>query len=49
MIMDMIICLAATILLFIIMFIGRKNAIDRWQGAMFFVLYGIYITYLILR
>ncbi len=49
MLVDTLICLAITVLLFWVMFVGRKNAIDRWQGGVFFALYIGYVAYLVMR
>ncbi|MBP6921229.1 calcium/sodium antiporter [Candidatus Gracilibacteria bacterium] len=49
MLVDTLICLAITVLLFGVMFVGRKNAIDRWQGGVFFALYIGYVAYLVMR
>lgn len=38
-----------TILLFGYMFIGKKNVVQRWQGASMVVLYVGYIVYLVIR
>jgi Ca2+/Na+ antiporter len=39
----------ATALLFAFMFSGRRHHLDRWQGAVFVVLYGAYMALLFLR
>lgn len=46
---DVLVGIGATLLLFIFMFIGRKDKLDRWQGAMFVGLYLIYMVYLFNR
>lgn len=46
---DALVVVAATLLLFLFMFVGRRHRLDRWQGALFVVLYGVYIGYLIMR
>ncbi|MDD3284797.1 MAG: calcium/sodium antiporter [Patescibacteria group bacterium] len=38
-----------TILVFIYMFVGKKNVIQRWQGASLVFLYVGYIVYLVIR
>ncbi len=48
-IFDIIICIVATLLLFAFIFIHNKNRIDRWQGAIFVLLYIAYISFLIYR
>ncbi len=44
---DIIVCTVTTILLFLALFIGQKNKLERWQGVAFIMLYSAYITYLI--
>lgn len=46
---DVLICIVATFILFLAMFIGKKHKIERWQGGMFVLLYIAYIVYLIYR
>lgn len=46
---DIAVCIVATLLLFIVMFVGRKHKIDRWQGVVFILAYLIYLGYLIQR
>lgn len=46
---DMLLILIASAVLFLSLFIGKRQQIDRWQGAAFLVMYGAYITYLIFR
>lgn len=46
---DVLICIAATFILFLAMFIGKKHKIERWQGGMFVLLYIAYVVYLIYR
>jgi len=46
---DMLVCLFATIVLFFALFIGKKNALERWQGVAFILLYIAYTWYLIVR
>ena len=36
----------ASLLLFLFMFTGKKRSIDRWEGAIFLVLYAVYIIFL---
>lgn len=40
-------CIGATLLLFIALFIGRKDNLERWQGILFVMIYASYLTYLI--
>lgn len=44
---DMVIAISATLLLFIVMFIGKRNILERWQGAIFVALYIVYIVSLV--
>ena len=46
---DVGVSILATFLLFLAMFVGKKHKLERWQGALFVTLYGIYIGYLIMR
>lgn len=46
---DVLVGVAATVLLFAVMFVGNRHKLDRWQGGVFVVLYFIYIIYLINR
>ncbi len=45
---DALVAIGATVLLFLIMFLGTRNFIDRWQGALFIALYAGYVGYLAL-
>lgn len=46
---DFLVNIIATLLLFAFMFISSKHKLDRWQGAMFILLYLAYLAYLIGR
>lgn len=46
---DMLVGILTTALLFIFMFMGRRNKLDRWQGILFILIYFIYLGYLIKR
>lgn len=46
---DIFVCIWATILLFLTFFIGKKNALEKWQGMIFVLLYIGYTYYLIVR
>jgi cation:H+ antiporter len=37
----------ASLLLFLWMFTGKKRSLDRWEGMIFLILYGCYITFLV--
>ena len=45
---DIIVCLIATFLLFMFMFIGKKLELEKWQGGIFVGLYVAYIVMLVL-
>ncbi len=44
---DVGVVIIASLLLFIFMFTGKKRSLDRWEGALFLLLYAGYITFLI--
>ena len=44
---DIIVVIIASLLLFFSMFTGKKNSLDRWEGANFIILYLAYIVFLI--
>lgn len=46
---DIFIMGGVSILLFIMLFIGKKHQIDRWQGYLFLGLYVCYLVFLIIR
>lgn len=46
---DVAICLAVTLILFLAMFVGKKHKLEKWQGAIFILLYITYTIYLIQR
>lgn len=46
---DILVCIVATLVLFAVMFIGRRHKIDRWQGIIFIIAYLVYLGYLIQR
>lgn len=48
MLRDVMVTIAATMLLFAFMFIGKRRILERWQGVLFILLYFSYITFLIL-
>jgi len=39
----------ASLLLFLWMFTGKKRSLDRWEGIIFLILYGGYITFLVFK
>jgi cation:H+ antiporter len=44
---DICVAILASLLLFIFMFSGKKRSLDRWEGAVFLVLYASYIAFLL--
>lgn len=46
--LDLLAAGAATVLLFAWMFVGKRHQLERWQSAVFVVLYALYITLLLL-
>jgi cation:H+ antiporter len=46
---DIVIAAMATMVLFLMMFLGRRHILDRSQGVFFIVLYGGYLAYLLWR
>lgn len=46
---DLLVVVAATLLLFSFMFIGKDHKLERWQGYSFIGLYIIYLVYLVMR
>lgn len=48
-IIDVAVCVFATLLLFLFMFLGQRHQLERWQGVFFVFLYILYFIYLIIR
>jgi len=46
---DIAVVIMASLLLFVTMFTGKKQSLDRWEGIVFLVLYAVYIGYLIIQ
>jgi len=46
---DLYLLMFGTLLLFIAMFTGKKRMLDRWEGAVFLLLYIGYVVFLIIR
>jgi cation:H+ antiporter len=44
---DLAVVILSSLLLFLFMFTGKKRSLDRWEGIVFLILYGIYIAFLI--
>ncbi len=47
--LDVLVSIGATVMLFMVMFIGKKHTLERWQGGLFILAYVVYIVYLIYR
>jgi cation:H+ antiporter len=46
---DIIFAVLATLMLFTLMFIGKRRQLERWQGGLFIATYAIYITLITIR
>lgn len=46
---DFAVMLAASIALFLTMFVGKRHKLERWQGTLFLVFYAVYIGFLVIR
>lgn len=46
-VVDLPVVLLSSVLLFLTAFTFRRRAVDRWEGALFLVIYATYIAYLI--
>jgi cation:H+ antiporter len=46
---DIGVVILASLLFFLWMFTGRKRTLDRWEGVIFLILYGGYITFLVFK
>ena len=44
---DIFMCIGTTLVLFLALFIGKKNKLERWQGLLFVIIYTAYITHLV--
>jgi len=47
--LDITVVVMSSLLLFLAMFTGKKRSLDRWEGIVFLILYGGYLTFLIMR
>lgn len=45
--LDIMITILASLILFIIMFVGKKHTIERWQGILMISIYIGYVAFLI--
>jgi cation:H+ antiporter len=48
-VIDLMMAIFATVLLFVVLFVGKRHVLERWQGGVFIVIYIVYIWYLIMR
>jgi cation:H+ antiporter len=46
---DMVVMVVAAVLLFLVLFVGKRHMIDRWQGILFIALYVAYTIFLVIR
>lgn len=46
---DLVILMAVTAMLFLVMFVGKRHRISRWEGIAFTALYACYVAFLVLR
>jgi len=46
---DMLVLVGTSLLLFSFMFTGKRRKLDRWEGAVFLLLYAVYTVFLIKR
>lgn len=44
---DTLVGIGTTVLLFLVLFLGKRHTIDRWQGGAFILLYVAYVTFLL--
>ncbi|MGA8178656.1 MAG: calcium/sodium antiporter [Desulfobacterales bacterium] len=47
--LDIGVVILSSLLLFLFMFTGKKRSLDRWEGAVFLVLYAAYIIFLMIK
>jgi len=45
---DVLVAVLATFLLFLFMFVGKKHRLEKWQGALFVLIYFSYLTYAVM-
>lgn len=46
---DILVTIAASILLFLFLFVGKRHIIERWQGVLFLTIYAFYVIYLVIN
>jgi cation:H+ antiporter len=44
---DIIMTIVSSLILFLIMFVGKKHNVERWQGVIMIIIYIVYVAYLI--
>jgi cation:H+ antiporter len=47
--LDIGVVILSSLLLFLFMFTGKKRSLDRWEGAVFLVLYAAYVIFLLIK
>ena len=47
--LDILMTILASVVLFLLMFIGKKHVIEKWQGALMVLLYVAYVAFLVLN
>ena len=47
--MDIFMTIAASLLLFVAMYIGKRHVLEKWQGALLVIVYAVYVIALIVR
>lgn len=47
--LDILMTILASVVLFLLMFIGKKHVIEKWQGGLMVLLYVAYVVFLILK
>ena len=45
--LDIAVVILSSLLLFLFMFTGKKRSLDRWEGIIFCLFYGIFVAYLV--
>lgn len=45
---DILMTIGASLLLFVVLFIGKKHVVQRWQGVLFVLLYLAYVVFLVI-
>ncbi len=45
--LDIGVVILSSLLLFLFMFTGKKQSLDRWEGLIFLVCYGVFVAYLV--